>query len=279
MMSTSSEIVPRNLSAHPPRWRLYDDTSVGLIDDLLRLWEAQVSGWESPFAFHYSQEWFDVSRQTRVIQGARPELAVLYDGRDRPAGVVPLEFYTRELNLRLLRDYAIRLRPDAVISLMFGDPPFPLSDDALDALFHYLAVSFPRCPVIRIEGVPCESLVASHVIRSRKIRSEFFVYRDESNNWIHTIQLPGRFDDYLAKYSGKKRYNLRRQHRLLAEAAGHPLVLRRINAPQGVDHFLTSLDQLALTSNSSPVHRTRVKPPPLVSPAFAAISHELAGAV
>ena len=193
MMSTSSEIVPRNLRGDPPRWRLYDDTSVGLIDDLLRLWEVQVSGWRSSFAFHYSQEWFDVSRQTRVIQGARPELAVLYDGRDRPAGVVPLEFYTRELNLRLLRDYAIRLRPDAVISLMFGDPPFPLSDDALDALFHYLAVSFPRCPgTSGLKECHARALVASHVIRSRKIRSEFFVYRDESNNWIHTIQLPGR---------------------------------------------------------------------------------------
>ena len=204
LMGTSPAVGPRTLGVTPPRWRFYHDPSEEPDDDLRRIWEAQLSGWESPFAFHYSQAWFDLRRQPRVPQGVRPALAVLCDDRGRPAGVLPVDFYTRSLDLRLVRDLAIHLPPATVTSLMFGIPAFPLSADALDTLFHHLAVTFPRSPIIRIEGVPCESFVATHLIHSRKIRSEFLVYRDESNNWIHTIPLPGRFDDYLASYSRKK---------------------------------------------------------------------------
>ena len=242
------------------------------------MWDAQVGEWDSPFAFHYSQEWFDLRRQPHVIDGNRPVLAVLCDVQGRPTGIVPVEFCTREISLRLFRDFAIHLQPSTTMSLLFGNPAFSLSADALDALFQCLAENFPSCPVIRIEGVPSESLVASHVTDSRKIRSEFLVYPDESNNWIHTIPLPGNFAEYLGRYSSKKRYNLPDSFAFLPKPRVTHSSSGESNAPDDVPQFLKSLEQLATasTSSSSAVKRKSLKPPPRLSPDFVEITHELA---
>ncbi|MHB1557657.1 MAG: GNAT family N-acetyltransferase [Isosphaeraceae bacterium] len=65
-----------------------------------------------------------------------------------------------------------------------------------------------------------------------------------------------RYDEFLARHSAKKRYNLRRQFRQLQQHAGAGLTLRRFEAPDEVPEFLDCWGQLLAaceTPNPTPV--------------------------
>jgi CelD/BcsL family acetyltransferase involved in cellulose biosynthesis len=65
------------------------------------------------------------------------------------------------------------------------------------------------------------------------------------NGWrdCHTVPLPDTVDDYLQKLSAKKRYNLSRQVRLLAKAAGE-VSLVRIDRPDQVAALIDGMQAL-----------------------------------
>jgi hypothetical protein len=54
----------------------------------------------------------------------------------------------------------------------------------------------------------------------------------------HVLRLPPTFEEYLARYPAKKRYNLRRQARLLREQGEGRLDLHRIESPDRVPFLL-----------------------------------------
>jgi hypothetical protein len=56
--------------------------------------------------------------------------------------------------------------------------------------------------------------------------------------------LPARYDEFLARYSAKKRYNLRRQLRLLQERTGNRLALRRYELVANVEELVASYQAL-----------------------------------
>ncbi len=61
---------------------------------------------------------------------------------------------------------------------------------------------------------------------------------------VYTISLPPTYDEFLARYSAKKRYNLRRQFRQLEQYAGAGLTLRRFETPDEVPEFLAFWAQI-----------------------------------
>src|SRR5205085_12301169 len=81
------------------------------------------------------------------------------------------------------------------------------------------------------------------------ITGRFFVFTWPGLDHIHTIPLPATFEAFLAKYDAKKRYNLRRQLRLLRERTRGSLEFRRITAPGDVPLFLDA--EAALTGDGS----------------------------
>ena len=87
--------------------------------DLRRIWEAQLSGWDSPFAWFHSQERFDMWCQPRMTNVRRPALAVACDAHGRPTGIVPVAFFIREITLRLVGNFAINLRPAVELAASF----------------------------------------------------------------------------------------------------------------------------------------------------------------
>jgi hypothetical protein len=60
----------------------------------------------------------------------------------------------------------------------------------------------------------------------------------------HTIPLPATFEEYLAKLTAKKRYNLKRQVRLLKAFANGALELRRVDTPEDVPLLVESVSAL-----------------------------------
>ena len=61
----------------------------------------------------------------------------------------------------------------------------------------------------------------------------------------HILPLPPTFEQYLAQYNSKKRYNLKRQIKILSERGGGRLELRRIDSPDDVQCLLDAEAQRA----------------------------------
>ena len=175
-------------------------------------------------------------------------VAVLNDKNRQPMVILPIEFYRKALDLRLFRNTVIHLPERKAILLMTGEPASPLSPEALDALFLSLATNYPHVSVITLKAILEGGFFWSHLVGSEKIRSEFIVHREETEHLIHTVSVPRRFEDFLAVYSSKKRYNLRRQQRLLVERTGSELELMRVDTPDQVANFLGLLRTLAAAS-------------------------------
>ena len=68
----------------------------------------------------------------------------------------------------------------------------------------------------------------------------------------HTLPLPASFEQYLSKFTAKKRYNLQRQIRQLGEQAG-PLALERITAPGEVAQLMSAVVALVPTAQLASV--------------------------
>src|SRR5262249_54783247 len=134
------------------------------------------------------------------------------------AGVVPLRVARWRLSFGLaghvLGESALR----AVVVL--GSQPLIPCDPALhDRLFITIGDTFPDCDAIGMDSVASGSFVWRHCHGSKAIRDHYLVHVPYGKQTCHTIPLPATFEEYLAKLSAKKRYNLKRQVRLLQTVA------------------------------------------------------------
>jgi hypothetical protein len=88
------------------------------------------------------------------------------------------------------------------------------SDPVLhDRLYATIDDSFPECEAIAMPSVPAESFLWRYCLGSRSIKRHFLVYIPYGKRLCHTMSLAATFEQYLAKLSAKKRYNLNRQVR------------------------------------------------------------------
>ncbi len=123
----------------------------------------------------------------------------------------------------------------------------PLLDPAEPGLAEFIAQQlldrFAQCHVLYLQAVPQDGWKGIAGMPAYVL-----------NGWraCHTQPLPDSVDAYLKHFSAKKRYNLSRQVRLLAETAG-PLHVQRIDQPGQVGAML---DAMVATDASRAAGRT-----------------------
>jgi CelD/BcsL family acetyltransferase involved in cellulose biosynthesis len=175
---------------------------------------------------------------------SRFHLATVRDAAGSILGVVPLRVMrsslTFEVSARVLaRGWSRELRILGSIPLLPADPVVH------DALFTALDRGFEDCQAIAMHGVPTASFLWHHVHASRYLRERFLTYAMYGVRDCHVIPLPEAIDDYWTKFSAKRRYNLRRQARMLREHFGGRLALRRFDSPQQVGDLIDVIGRTA----------------------------------
>lgn len=115
-----------------------------------------------------------------------------------------------------------RWRDHAAQLIMLGSCPLLEPEpELLDALHAFLYAEFPQ-----IKALVYRALPASHAIW-RHLQGNRHMLALRLHGWrnCHSLILPRRYADYLAQLGSKRRYNLKRQQRQLAQAAGGELSL------------------------------------------------------
>lgn len=118
-----------------------------------------------------------------------------------------------------------RWRNNSAQLIMLGSAPLLEPEpDLLDALHAFLYAEFPQIKALVYRALPANHAIWRHLQHNRQMLAL------PLHGWrnCHSLILPVSYADYLAKLGSKRRYNLKRQQRQLAQAAGGALELREI---------------------------------------------------
>lgn len=204
---------------------------LGLWDALLAASESQEKIYQSP-AFYRFLERCSGGDQVAL-------LAVTREGDARVTGLLPVRYGPEELHLGIGK--LPSLAPRLNVVRMLGSLPMPASESCCDAeLMEALFAVFPQADAISMQAVPYDSHWWQNLLPSLRRRAYVF------HGWreCHTIPLPESFELYLKQFSAKKRYNLTRQVKQLAQQAGE-IGVERVTAPAQVPAMLAAARALA----------------------------------
>lgn len=202
------------------------------------------------YAMYQSLAWFEHLLATG--QGAGTRVAVVEDDHRNIVGIVPMQLDQYPLIFSAGRRplWKFRLRTAFVLG---GQPRVPASTQVHERLFRSIWEAVPEIDALYMKGMPAEGPCWSHLQHGS---TQGIVYAERGVRDFFTITLPATFDDYLAKFKQKKRYNLKRQVRVLREQGGGELELVRAESDAQIPAFLT---EAKIVAQNSWEHRLAVK--------------------
>lgn len=194
---------------------------------VLQRWEQLLAGSRNLNALYQSPEW--LGHMLVLEPDQRLAVAVTRDRTGEAVGVIPmcvgrhsLRFHVRG---RTLGKIALRQ-----VCLLGSEPLLPPDHGLYDQLLLAIAEAFPDAHCVGMSDVAIESFVWRHLGESRAVQQAFLPYVIDGVREYHVISLPPTYEEYLAQFSRKKRYNLRRQLRFLRDSCQGKLELERIES-------------------------------------------------
>jgi Acetyltransferase (GNAT) domain len=159
-------------------------------------------------------------------------------------GVAPFAVQAIPLKLRIgpLALGAMGLRR---LRLLGGAPNLPDEIGALDALFREM-LERPGFDAIWIEALRADSFLWTYLRTSPLIRRHLHLYRARGPVARPYIALRGSFEEYLQRFSRKKRQNIARDRRRLQALSGVEVV--RVSSVDQVDSFVTAATEISRTT-------------------------------
>jgi CelD/BcsL family acetyltransferase involved in cellulose biosynthesis len=164
-------------------------------------------------------------------------LVTIRDGAGSIVGIVPVHVMCSGLKFNVAGHVLAESRSRAV-SILGSLPLLPADPVLHDRLFAALDEGFPSCDIIKMRSIPTNSFLWHYVRQSRLLQSRFILYLMEGVRGCHTVPLPETVQVYHSRLSAKRRYNLRRQARLLRDHRGGQLELRRFDSSRQVDDLV-----------------------------------------
>jgi Acetyltransferase (GNAT) domain len=164
-------------------------------------------------------------------------LVTIRDGVGTIVGIVPLRVGRSGLRFKVA-GHALKESQSRAVSILGSLPLLPADPVLHDRLFEALYKGFPSCDGIAMHSVPTGSFLWHQVHRSRFLRSRFILYPIEGIRGCHMVLLPESVQAYHSRLSAKRRYNLRRQARLLRGPCAGQLELRRFDSSHQVDDLV-----------------------------------------
>ncbi len=222
---------PRSVRS-PHRYELNVATAYYDRPDILDAWHRMLAGATGPETQYQSPQFFSHLIDMGRGRNANYELFIVRRSIDYAiVGFIPV----RTLPCRI----AFHAGPVPLFGRtlracqILGSVPLldPAETGLADFIMQQLLKRYAECDVLYLQAVPRDGLQAIAGIPAYVL-----------NGWrpCHTQPLPDSVDAYLKTFSAKKRYNLSRQVRLLAEAAG-PLHVLRIDQPGQVGAMVDAM--------------------------------------
>jgi len=206
-------------------------------------WRRLLASSQSHEKIYQTPEFFRFLADSRTSESDQFELFSIWDEHEnKVVGMVPVRISDLALDARVGNLSLLRVRR-RIIRILGSVPMMPEDPALLQHLFAHLLATFRQCGAVSMQAFPIE--MQARLDGDRRHRPLVL------HGWraCHTIPLPETVPEYLAKFNGKKRYNLTRQYRLLEEAAG-PLELKRIDRSGDVKELVDGIAGLSLEASA-----------------------------
>jgi hypothetical protein len=184
---------------------------------------------------YQSPEWFGYLEEH--LGGGRLAVALARGAGGQVAGVVPLRVAPYYLAFHVAGTTLGGFRLTK-LSVPSGRLLIPECEALYDGLFVALHSALPECDMVGLDVVAEGSFLRHYLQESKRLRDLYLPYPAEGVRRYHTVPLPGTFEEYLAKFNAKKRYNLRRQVRVLRDHGAGSLQLQGVDSPGQVNTLL-----------------------------------------
>jgi hypothetical protein len=187
------------------------------------------------YLLYQMPQWWDHLISTG--QGHELSLATVCDKTQAIIGIAPLQVALLAFDLNLFRGLQCQRRL-AVINVLGGQPLFPEQDAVHESFFASLQNVHPESDGVYLKHVPNNSFLWRYFEQRGWRLPGWLVHRDGGDRVFHSIRCPATFDEYLEKFTAKKRYNFKRQIRLMREHGNGDFAVRRIATEEQVDEFV-----------------------------------------
>jgi hypothetical protein len=198
-------------------------------------WANLIAGSSDAERLGKSPEFLDHLRS--INDPSRFYLATVRDAAGTLCGVVPLCVARSGLRFDISGNVLAESRSRAV-RILGSVPLLPADPVAYDLLFAALEREFTNCQVISMASVPTESFLWRHVHESQFLNERFISYVMHGVRRCHVVSVPPTVEAYFANFSAKRRYNVKRQTRILREHFGGRLELQRFDSAHQVGDLL-----------------------------------------
>src|SRR5262249_16523645 len=236
--------------------------------EILQGWNQLLEATENLYALYCSPPWFD-----HLLSGGDEHLflAVARNEGEALVGIAPVRVGPYDLKFDV-KGYTLGKTSIRAATLLGSQPLLPPDAGLHDQLFTTLARALPACEGIYLHSVPTASYCWDYLQTSPTIRGQFLLYLAEGGRPFHALVLPPTFEEYLAKFKPKKRYNLKRQVRLLRDHGGG-LQMLRIETPDQVPEFLEAATTVVRQSGRHKGIGTKIETSPRCQRGLADLAH------
>ena len=221
----------------PLRWRVTGPADIPTA--VRERWEALVDASDHPFGLYRSPRYFD---HLAAVDGSSLRLAYARDSNGVIAAVVPYQVERRGVSLHVARRYRLCTPPAALVTILGGEPLMPMNGPAIAGFVE--AVLGRAAGAFGLQGIDERSTFLRLLTEGGQGGEDFLHERRMGLDRIDLIALPSTFAEFLGRYSSKKRYNLRRQERLLRERAGGDCELVPIEEPWQVPGLVAAIARM-----------------------------------
>jgi CelD/BcsL family acetyltransferase involved in cellulose biosynthesis len=200
--------------------------------DLRRAWREMDARNRNVYSMYQSLDWFE--HLVATDRAPRTRVAVVHDDRGAVAGIVPLRSAAYPLRFATgrLRLGAFRLR---TAFLLGGEPVLPEDGSLHERLFAAIWSHHPDLDAIYLKALPADGPCWRYLGGKG---APGLVNVEHGIRDLYSITLPRTFEAYLSGFRQKKRYNLKRQVKLLRDHGRGDLRLLRTETEGKVGAFL-----------------------------------------
>jgi hypothetical protein len=216
-------------------WTLLLNAEAWRQKEVLSAWKRLVADGNDPNVMYQSLEWFEYLQDQGGLQ--RLAVALARGAAGQILGIVPLRIARFSLPFHVAGTTLGNIWLTK-LWVLGGRFLMPESTALYQGLFAKLHSDFPKCTVIGLDAVAEGSFLWRYLHESKHLRQLYVPYAFEGLRRYHTIPLPGTFQEYLAKFNAKKRYNLKRQARVLQDQAQGALRLQCAESPDQLNSLL-----------------------------------------
>lgn len=225
------------------RFELLNSDQSNEVIAFLPEWRSLVEGQDNQYLQYQSPAWWEHLNTTEHRQSVSV-LRIMQD--NRVIGVVPMQ----------RRDEAIWLAPGKMrfsrvsipsVEVLGGQPLIPPDEYITARMFEFIFAQCGGIQAVYFKSVSQTSKWYDLLVKAADRAGGCFPHISREETY-HYLTLPASFDSFLQRFTKKKRYNLKRQLRLMEDAYNGKLKLECITSEDRVAAFLEASSSVAAAS-------------------------------